>query len=82
MSVLLDRTEPQTLPVAAAVGIDADIIGWVPRTFSKCLGFRRRADVEHADHRADGDVVAEQADAFDEFGRAEFFFHSAEQVVG
>ncbi len=45
------------------------------------LAARRRFDVEHSDHRADGDVVAEQADGFDELGVAKFFFHAREQVV-
>ena len=54
----------------------------LPKALSERLGPRRRADVEHADNRADGDVVTEQADAFDEFGGAEFRFHSAEQLIG
>ena len=41
----------------------------------------RRLDVEHADHRADGDVMAEQPDGFDEFCAAEFALHASEQFL-
>ena len=43
---------------------------------------RRWFYVEHADHRAYGDVVAEQADGFDKFGVAVFIFHAREQFIG
>ena len=38
--------------------------------------------IEHSYHRADGDVVAEQADGFDKFCFAELLFHPFEQFVG
>jgi hypothetical protein len=47
----------------------------------KRFASHRRSDIEHSDYRADGDVVAEQADAFEEFGVAEFIFHSLKQFI-
>ena len=67
-------------PIAVAVLVvseNSKLIEGV-KVISERLRPRRWFYIEHSDHRADGDVVAEQADAFDEFGVAEFLFHARE----
>ena len=44
----------------------------------KMLDPFRRFDLEHSNDRADGDVVAEQADGFDKLCAAEFALHPRE----